>query len=132
MNFGKILRELRTQNNYSAENLSKILGCSKSLVYEWEKERSQPSTEALLHLSEIFDVSVDYLLGRESDFVGISEKTERLTGQLTDRKLKFGNDELSPDEQNLIECFRKLDVYQRGAIEIQITALAEQAEKIKK
>lgn len=59
------LKELRQEKNISQQKLADIIGVSRSTVAMWETGASQPDNEMLLMLSSCFDVSVDYLLGRE-------------------------------------------------------------------
>lgn len=59
----KNLKLLRTEKKLSQENLSKKIGVSRSTVAMWENGSSQPDTDTLIKLSEIFNVSVDYLIG---------------------------------------------------------------------
>lgn len=62
------LRELRTKKKLTQKELSEKLGLSKNAVCEYEKGRAEPSIETLIKLSRIFEVSLDYLVGRDEDF----------------------------------------------------------------
>lgn len=57
------IKELRSQKKISQQKLADLLGVSRSAVSMWEIDASQPDNETLLKLSEILNVSVDYLLG---------------------------------------------------------------------
>ena len=46
--------------------LGKILNVSQQAIGKWEKNIAEPDTNALSKLSEVFNVSVDYLLGRDT------------------------------------------------------------------
>lgn len=59
------LRELRLAKGESQEQLAKILGVSRTSYTKYENGQHDPSMEALNMLAEHFNVSVDYLLGRE-------------------------------------------------------------------
>ena len=41
---------------------------SKNSICEYEKGRSEPNIDTLVKLSEIFDCSIDYLVGKTDDF----------------------------------------------------------------
>ena len=60
------IRELRVAQGYSQVTLAKRLGVSKQAVSNWENDNIQPSIEMLLRLAQLFSVSTDYLLGRET------------------------------------------------------------------
>ncbi|MCI8411037.1 MAG: helix-turn-helix transcriptional regulator [Clostridia bacterium] len=60
MNRIKLLRE---EKQMYQEDLGNILGISKSAVGFYENEKRDIPTEILKKLSDIFNVSVDYILG---------------------------------------------------------------------
>ena len=60
------LKEIRTSVGWSQTKLSEKIGVSRSTIAMWETNGSQPDNDNLLKLSEVFGVSVDYLLGRTS------------------------------------------------------------------
>lgn len=63
---GDKIRDLRNQKRMSQTELSKILHVSQQTVTKWETGKAEPSSSALTKLSEYFNVSADYLLGRTS------------------------------------------------------------------
>jgi len=58
------LKELRTERNLSQVDLAKKLNMSKMAISHWESGHSEPSISQLIALSELFNVSVDYLIGK--------------------------------------------------------------------
>ena len=62
--FSKRLRNLRENKGYNQEELGSLLGLSTSTIGMYEQGRRQPDNETLLRIAEIFDVSIDYLLGK--------------------------------------------------------------------
>lgn len=64
--FAKRLRYLRNLNNKTQQQLADYLNVGKSTISNYETGYSSPDIETLKKLSEIFNVSTDYLLG-ESD-----------------------------------------------------------------
>lgn len=69
LNFGNTLKELRTQNGMTQQQLATQIGVSKSVVSYCELQERTPSPEILLKLASIFHVSSDYLLGIEKNNV---------------------------------------------------------------
>lgn len=65
--FGERLKELRHENKLSQRALAEMLNLSGNTIYAWETDKQEPSMSALLRLSEIFEVSLDYLFGK-SDY----------------------------------------------------------------
>lgn len=77
VNFGTTLRSLRLQNNYTQAQLSQKLGVTKSVISAYETGLRTPSYDILIHISKIFKVTTDYLLGIENkesiDLSGLTE-----------------------------------------------------------
>lgn len=61
MNRIKLLRE---ENSFTQLDLATRLNCSKSVIGLYESEARKPSMEVLIKLSEIFNCSIDYILGK--------------------------------------------------------------------
>ena len=68
MNFGKILKELRTEKNLSQQQQSILLGVSQSAIAKWELGNTEPIASAIVKVALFFDVSCDYLLGIKDEF----------------------------------------------------------------
>lgn len=65
MNFAENLRNLRMQNKLSQQMLAARLKISQSNISDWGNGVSRPEYENLISLADIFDVSLDELLGRK-------------------------------------------------------------------
>ena len=59
------IRFFRKTNNLTQEELSKQLGGSKNLVSNYENGISTPDIYTLVKLADIFDITLDELVGRE-------------------------------------------------------------------
>jgi transcriptional regulator with XRE-family HTH domain len=62
--FAQRLRILRKNKGFTQKELGKLLSVTDAAVGMWEQARRLPVPEMLIHLAEVFDVSVDWLLGR--------------------------------------------------------------------
>ena len=56
------IRYLRDKSGMTQTDLAKKLGISRSAVNSWEMALSMPSLYNIVEMSQIFHVSVDYLL----------------------------------------------------------------------
>jgi len=66
--FFERLKELRDEKELSQPKLAAELKLiSASAIAKWEVQRTEPTASMLIILADYFDVTVDYLLGRESD-----------------------------------------------------------------
>ncbi|MGX7013877.1 helix-turn-helix domain-containing protein [Vagococcus silagei] len=64
MSFGSRLKELRTSNNMTQEDLGKKINVSKVSISGYENGTRSPDRETLVCLANFFDVSLDYLVAR--------------------------------------------------------------------
>lgn len=63
----KHLKELRTKHGYTQNEIAKMLGISRAAYTNIENGKREPDFDTLNKLSNIFNVSSDYLLDRNSD-----------------------------------------------------------------
>ena len=77
MKFEEKLMALRKKGGMSQEELADQLGVSRQAISRWELGTTLPDAPNLLKLSDLFSVSVDYLLRddceRESDLPPVRE-----------------------------------------------------------
>ena len=79
------IRELRLEKGLTIKALATELNIKESTLSKYERAEREPSIEALILLSKFFNVSVDYLVGKDdckstenqsiSNALGIDEKT---------------------------------------------------------
>ncbi len=63
MRFSDTLKELREKNGYTQQRLGELLHVSKNSISHYELGKSLPDINVLIEMTDIFDVSMDYLLG---------------------------------------------------------------------
>lgn len=64
---GQRLRQLRRQRRKTQEEVARALGLKRARYSHYENGRNEPDAELLQKMAAYFDVSVDYLLGNESN-----------------------------------------------------------------
>lgn len=74
--------DLMNSKNLSSKDFALSIGVKPSNITEWKKHRCRPTVDALIQISVIYDISIDYIL--------------------------FGKivTDLNKDEKLLIECYR--------------------------
>ena len=65
MNLAEKIMTLRKKRGWSQEELAMQLNISRQSVSKWESGASIPDLDKILKLSEIFDVTTDYLSERD-------------------------------------------------------------------
>ncbi len=66
MNFSEILKNLRKEKEIGQQELALALNTSRKSISHWETGYSEPSIAQLIMLADLFDVTLDDLLGREN------------------------------------------------------------------
>mgnify|MGYP001363524932 CR=1 FL=1 len=64
---GDRIKELRIKKGINQNQLSQLLGVTKSMVSAYETGIRLPSLANIINLSKPFNVTTDYLLGLEND-----------------------------------------------------------------
>ncbi len=62
MNMADRIHYLRKQKGFSQEELADKVGVSRQAVSKWESEQSTPDLKNIITLSELFEVTTDYIL----------------------------------------------------------------------
>lgn len=61
------LKEIRLEKNMTRKQLADVLFVSERLISYWENGKRECNFDTLIRIADIFNISIDYLLGR-SDF----------------------------------------------------------------
>ncbi|MBR0515516.1 MAG: helix-turn-helix transcriptional regulator [Eubacterium sp.] len=67
MSFADRLRELRTNNRYSQEQLAEKLSVSRQAISKWETGESLPDVDKAMLICDFFGVTLDFLLRERED-----------------------------------------------------------------
>lgn len=67
------IMSLRKQYGWSQEELADLIGVSRQSVSKWESAASIPDIQKIIKMSEVFGVSIDYLLKDEIDLPETSQ-----------------------------------------------------------
>jgi transcriptional regulator with XRE-family HTH domain len=94
VNYGERISELREQHGWTQEELATSVGITRAALSHYEKNRRKPDFETLTRLADLFDVSIDYLIGRTTQ-----EKT------VLDAEVRSFVDGLELSDEDLLERF---------------------------
>ena len=91
MEIGSKLKEARVQCTMTQEQVAEELQVSRQTISNWENERSYPDIVSVLKMSELYSVSLDYLLkgeGPMKDYLDyIEESTNTVKSKVRLSKL---------------------------------------------
>lgn len=96
---GDTIKKLRKEHNMTQTDLANKLNITKSNVSKYENNVVDPSLEVLKTMSDLFNVSVDYLLGRTN----VSNNIETFAAHTDDEGL---SDEAKAELENFKDYLR--------------------------
>lgn len=96
----KNLKKLRELHGISQQKLADELFVTQQSIYKYENGLAYPNLETLKMISQLFSVSIDYIVGNDRFIDSNSEQSSPLT----------------PEEQILIRCYRKLSPDLKSAL----------------
>lgn len=73
------IKELRKEINMTQSELAKKLNVAQNTISNWENESRDVDNESLVKLSEIFEVSTDYILCNTDIKKAPSEDEDKIT-----------------------------------------------------
>lgn len=76
------LKELREKAGLSQNALAKQLGFAQSTVGMWESGKNKPEYDTLTQIADFFNVSTDYLTGREKEKTPVEDEGRFKEGEL--------------------------------------------------
>lgn len=103
MNFAEILKDLLNERDKTIKDLSTEAHIPYTTICGWLKAGRLPDYNALIKLAKYFNVTADFLLGRENDF-GVKDNQKSVLQKYTQ------------DEQQLITTYRSLTPGKKKAL----------------
>lgn len=109
------IKDLRKINGYTQSKLAKILNTTQANLSGWENGKWEPDSKALAKMADLFNVSVDYLLERDTPTPAptdniITEERLRALGIDTDKLENLSDEQLSVIRTTLsalLDSFKK-------------------------
>ncbi|WP_142413098.1 helix-turn-helix domain-containing protein [Hathewaya massiliensis] len=107
MTFGDKLKQLRDEKNITQQELADILKVGRPTIAGYETKGKQPDYDKLIILSNYFNVSIDYLLGKTD----IKEPADKILEKSQDTIALHRNDgyddDLPEEARKEIEDFKE-------------------------
>ena len=77
------IKDLREDADITQKELAKIIGVTQATLSDYEVEKTEPKKDIWIKLSEFFNVSIDYLMGKTNN-----PSNEDFTKGLTKEEIK--------------------------------------------
>jgi transcriptional regulator with XRE-family HTH domain len=128
MNLGEKLKYLRKQHNWTQEQLARQLNISRSQISKWENGELLPDVQSLQKLSNLYKVSVDFLIGRHTTQkellreINLLYQTDRMDEKMLDI---IGYLKQNPNMEETIYSLTQLPVKKRKHLEAIIIMLVK-------
>lgn len=97
------IRQLRIDLGCTQTEIADKLGVSQQAYANYETKKRQPDQETLVKLADIFNVSVDYLLGREEKAAPQEEQQKPNTIKILGRDGSCVERQLTDDQIDLMK-----------------------------
>ena len=110
MNFGNRLKELRLLDNLTQDELAKIVNTSRSNIANYENNKNMPSKKILVKMCEIFNCSMDFLIGLTSEVKTAKRFTDKKQSRL-EQILELVNGLNIQEANYLIKQLNKAKIY---------------------
>lgn len=101
---GERIRELRKAHNMTQKELAEILNSAKSTISQYENNINEPDLETVIKIADCFNVTVDSLLGRETN-----PKPERASDERT-LVMEVRDEEEAGYVRESLELYRKFRI----------------------
>ena len=72
--FGMRLGRIRKENNYTQETIANKLNVTAQAVSKWENDITSPDIDTLIKIADIFNITIDELVGRTSNAIATTKK----------------------------------------------------------
>ena len=108
---GMRLRKFRKENGYSQSHIANVLGIERSTYTYYETGKTVPVIFDLMRLADLYDISMDSLLGFHADAsdplaFGDPRQPVRATVRRKERYLSESVQDLSSEERQLLAFYR--------------------------
>ncbi|MCL2391224.1 MAG: helix-turn-helix domain-containing protein [Oscillospiraceae bacterium] len=107
---GDRLSELRKNRGLKQSDVSELINVSASSISSYERGKRDPNFDVLTDLSEVYDVTIDYILGKTSSDISPRILEDRFIDGVT-----FGE---------IIKCLRPLSEEDKNAVYNVIDAIS--------
>jgi transcriptional regulator with XRE-family HTH domain len=105
---GERLKLLRKQLNHSPQEMASQLRLNDNSYYKNENSQTYPGINTLYWLSQVYDISMDWLLFGKGSMYGKEKELEQMREKLREQEEKAGEIMSRPELQELLEHMKHI------------------------
>lgn len=106
MTLGERLKKLRLEHNISQTELAKQFNIARSTLSQYESNQRTPSDDIKLKISDYFNVSLDYLIGK-TDIKNYEDDSNITVALHSDHEYDALPEEAKKEIENYIEYIKQ-------------------------
>ena len=84
------IRNLRKAHSLTQEQMAEALGVTVGAVYKWEAGLSTPEIKLIMEIADLFEISVDTLLGYEQQNGNVENRIQRIKQCIVEKDFEEG------------------------------------------
>lgn len=107
------IRNLRKEHAFTQEQMAEALGVTVGAVYKWEAGLSMPEIKLIMEIADLFEVSVDMLLGYVQQSGNVENRIQRMKQCIVEKDFEEG---VSESEKALKKYPNNFDVVYASAM----------------
>lgn len=116
----------RKERGLTQEQLAEALGVTVGAVYKWEAGLSTPEIRLIMELADLFEISVDVLLGYEQQSGNVEAVLERMSKHWSERNFE---EAVTEAEKALKKYPNHFQLVYQSALLYQVKFFADQEER---
>lgn len=109
------IKKLRTERRWTQEQLAEALGVTAGAVYKWETGQSTPGIKLLVEMAQMFETSVDAVLGYGWQSGSMSQAAERIKaykhGESIEECVKYAEKALKKYPNSFEVAYQSAEAY---------------------
>lgn len=107
------IKKLRKAHSLTQEQMAEALGVTVGAVYKWEAGLSVPEIKLIMEIADLFEISVDTLLGYEQQNGNVENRIQRIKQCIVEKDFEEG---ISEAEKALQKYPNNFNVTYAGAM----------------
>ncbi|GMA06982.1 transcriptional regulator [Tetragenococcus halophilus subsp. flandriensis] len=102
--FPEKIKELRKSKKFTQKDVAEKIGITRPAYTAYEIGKRQPDFETLQKIADLYEVSIDYLLGRE-EIESLPQYTSVDLDKMLDSAMSFDGKPMTDNDREVIRAY---------------------------